>query len=149
MPPAAPPTEQDIHGTWKLVSSTRKVLETGEELDTYGPNPVGYVTYSPDGRMLALIVRGDRMKGASIEALSDQERSDLFTSMMAYGGTYKFHGDRIEHFIDISWNEIWSGTTVVRDVRTEGDRLIYTTKPAPFSGDGKMSIGTLVWEKVK
>jgi hypothetical protein len=31
----------------------------------------------------------------------------------------------------------------------EGDRLVYTTKPAPFPRDGKMSINTLVWEKVK
>jgi hypothetical protein len=26
---------------------------------------------------------------------------------------------------------------------------VYTTKPAPFPRDGKMSINTLVWEMVK
>jgi hypothetical protein len=141
--------DEEVHGTWKLVSSQRHVLETGQKVDTYGPNPTGFITYGKDGRMLALIVRGDRQKGESIEKLTEQQRSDLFKSMIAYGGTYKFHGDRIEHVIDISWNEIWTGTTVVRDIKRDGDRLIYTTKPAPFSGDGKMSVTTLVWEKVK
>jgi hypothetical protein len=31
----------------------------------------------------------------------------------------------------------------------DGDRLIYTTKPQPFSADGKLSVITLVWEKLK
>ncbi len=46
-------------------------------------------------------------------------------------------------------NEVWTGTTQIRDVKKEGDQLIYTTRPAPITGDGKMSFGTLVWEKVK
>ena len=69
--------------------------------------------------------------------------------MAAYGGTYKFYGDRIEHFVDISWNQIWTGTTVVRDVKRDGEQLIFTTKPAPFPTDGKMSVNTLVWERLK
>ena len=47
------------------------------------------------------------------------------------------------------WNEVWTGTTVTRDVKVEGDRLIYTTRPAPFGGDGKMSVITVVWDKIK
>ena len=55
----------------------------------------------------------------------------------------------MEHHIDISWNELWTGTTQFRDVKKDGNRLIYTTHPAPNARDGKMSITTLVWEKVK
>jgi len=55
----------------------------------------------------------------------------------------------MEHHIDISSNEVWSGTTQIRDVKVEGDRLIYTTRPAPFFSDGKMGVFTLVWEKVQ
>jgi hypothetical protein len=44
---------------------------------------------------------------------------------------------------------IWTGTTVIRDLTRDGDKLIYTTRPAPFSGDGKMSVVTVVWERVK
>jgi len=141
--------EEDLAGTYRLVSSTRKILDTGEVLDTYGKHPTGYIMYGKDGRMLALIVRDDRPKPASIEKATPEQQAALFRSMIAYGGTYKFDGKSIEHHIDISWNELWTGTTVIRDIRKEGDKLIYTTRPAPFSGDGKMSVTTLIWEKVK
>ena len=141
--------EGELYGTWKLISSQRVILETGERVDSFGPNPTGYITYGRDGRMMTIVVQGDRKNAQSIDKLTDQDRSELFKSMAAYGGTYKFYGDRIEHFIDISWNEIWTGTVVVRDVKIDGDRLVYTTKPGPFSLDGKISVNTLVWEKVK
>jgi hypothetical protein len=46
-------------------------------------------------------------------------------------------------------NEVWSGTKQVRSVKRDGDHLIYSTPPFPFHTDGKMSINTLVWEKVQ
>ncbi|MEW6341837.1 MAG: lipocalin-like domain-containing protein [Pseudomonadota bacterium] len=49
----------------------------------------------------------------------------------------------------MSWNESWTGTTQVRQVKVDGDRLIYTTPPFRFFVDGKMSVVTLIWEKVK
>jgi hypothetical protein len=139
----------DIVGTYRLVSSQRVIVATGETEDSYGSNPNGFVTYGGDGRMMVLIVRTDRIKPESLERMTDQQRADLFRSMLAYAGRYEIHGDTIAHHIDASWNELWTGTTVVRDVKKEGDRLIYTTKPAPFSRDGKVSITKLVWEKLK
>jgi Lipocalin-like domain len=68
---------------------------------------------------------------------------------MRTGGTYSFHGDWIEHHIDIAANETRVGSTEVREVRRDGNRLTYTTKSQPFSADGKMSVITLVWEKMK
>ena len=141
--------QEDLAGTYRLISSTRKILDTGEVLDTYGKNPTGYIMYGKDGRMLMLTVRSDRPKPESIQKATPEQQAALFRSMLAYGGTYKFDGKTIEHHIDISWNELWTGTTVTRDIRKEGDKLIYTTRPAPFSGDGKMSVTTLIYEKVK
>ncbi len=46
-------------------------------------------------------------------------------------------------------NEAWTGTTQVRSVRRDGNRLVYTTPPFPFFTDGAMSLGTLVWEKLE
>jgi hypothetical protein len=149
VPIAAKAADDELVGTYKLVSSQRKILDTGEVIDTYGKDPKGYITYGKDGRVLALITYDGRPKPESVDKTTDQQRSDLFRTMLAYGGTYKFDGNKIEHQIDISWNEVWSGTTVIRDIKKESSQLIYTTRPAPFSGDGKMSIVTLVWEKVK
>ena len=139
--------EDDFYGTYKLISSSRELLDSGK-VESFGPEQ-GFITYGKDGRMLVLIVRGNRPKPESLAKMTDQQRADLFRSMTAYGGTYKFDGKSIEHHIDISWNEVWTGTTQIRDVKKDGDRLIYTTRPAPFAGDGKMSVVTLVWEKVK
>ncbi|NVN86874.1 MAG: lipocalin-like domain-containing protein [Rhodopseudomonas sp.] len=146
---AAALAEENIAGTYRLISSQRKIVDTGEVLDTYGKNPVGFIMYGNDGRMLALITYDNRKAPADIAKVTDADKVGLYNSMMSYGGTYKFDGKKVEHHIDVSYNQMWTGTTTVRDIVKDGDRLIYTTRPAPFSGDGKVSITTLIWEKVK
>ena len=46
-------------------------------------------------------------------------------------------------------NETWTGTTQVRSVKRDGERLVYKTPPFNFHTDGKMSINTLIREKAK
>ena len=87
-------------------------------------------------------------KPESLAKMTDQQQADLFRTMCAYGGTYQFDGESVEHHIDISWNEIWTGTTVVKFVKKDGDKLIYTQPAAPFGSDGRMSLVTVVWEKL-
>jgi hypothetical protein len=99
--------------------------------------------------MMVLLTQTGRPRADSIEKMTDQQREQLYSSMIAYAGTYKFDGKTIEHHIDISWNELWGGTVQVRDVKKDGNRLIYTTRPAPSPVDGSMGFATLVWEKVK
>jgi len=141
--------DQMLDGTYKLVSSTRKLLETGQVVDTFGKHPSGYINYGKDGRFLVLIVwdKNDRPNPENVKLITDQQRADLFRTMVSYGGTYTFDGHTVEHHVDISWNQVWTGTTVIRDVQWEGDKLIYTTRPADFTGDGKLSVSTLVWQR--
>ena len=141
--------QEVLEGTWKLVSSTRTNTTTGATTDSFGPNPLGYITYGKDGRMMVLITRSDRPKPDSTDKMTDEQRSRLFSSMLAYSGTYKFDGETIEHHIDGSWNQVWTGTTQIRNVKKDGDRLIYTTQPGPSPIDGSIGFATLVWEKVK
>jgi molybdate transport system substrate-binding protein len=139
--------EDDISGTYKLIVEQRKIVETGETVTV--PNPLGYITYGKDGRMLVLIVRHPRPKPEAIDKITDQQRADLLRTMTAYGGTYKFNGTTVKHDIDIAWNEVWAGTEQVRTVTRDGDRLTLTTPPFPFHTDGKMSVNMLIWERVK
>ena len=69
--------------------------------------------------------------------------------MISYAGTYKFDGKTMEHHPDASWNEVWNGTTQIRDVKREGDRLIGVTKPGPNPLDGSIGFRTVIWEKIK
>jgi hypothetical protein len=142
--------EEEIYGTWKLVSEQMKILDTGEIIDrTAGAVPSGYVTFGKDGRMMVLSVRGVRPKPDSLATMTNQQRAALFTSMIAYGGTYKFDCSTMEAHVDISWNETWTGTTQIRDVKRDGDKLVFTTRPAPSPIDGRTSVSTVIWEKVK
>ena len=52
--------QEVLEGTWKLVSSTRTNTTTGATTDSFGPNPLGYIMYGKDGRMMVLITRSDR-----------------------------------------------------------------------------------------
>jgi len=141
--------EEELYGTWKLASMQRRIVNTGETLDAFGPTPRGFLTYGEAGRMMVLITMSNRPKPESIEKLTDQQRADLLRSMVAYTGTYKFDGRSVEHHIDFAWNEVWNGTLLKLDAVRSGDRLTYTTAPIPFAGDGKISVTTLIWERLK
>jgi hypothetical protein len=138
-----------LAGSYKLVSSTRKVLDTGEVSDTFGKRPSGYIIYTPNGRMLVVIVSDiDRPTPDSGVAPTDEQAAKLFRTMQAYGCTYEFDGRALKHHIDMSWNQTWTGTTQIRDVQKDGDKLTYTTRHYPFPADGRMSVVTVVWQKV-
>jgi hypothetical protein len=100
--------------------------------------------------MLVLIVsdENDRPAPDSGVAPTDERAAKLFRTMQAYGGTYEFDGRTVKHHIDMSWNQTWTGTTQFRDLHKDDDKLIYTTRPYPFPADGKMSVVTVVWQKV-
>ena len=139
----------DVVGTWTLVSSTSRNVATGVVNDTFGANPKGWINYGRDGRMMVLIVGGGRPKKHNESELTDGDRAQLFKTMTAYSGTYSFKGDAVIHKIDTSWNEVWAGTSVIRTVKRQGDRLVYTTEKERGFGDGSPSVTTLVWERVK
>ena len=143
---SASTAQDELAGTYRLISTTQTMLETGQ---AEALNHTGFIMYGRDSRMMAILLTGDRPTPASIDKITDQERVELFRSMVAYGGTYKFDGKTIEHHIDISSNEVWTGITQIRDVKREGGRLILITRPAPNPFDGKMVSATLVWEKVQ
>jgi hypothetical protein len=136
-----------LEGTYRLVSTTARILETGQE-EKY-TDETGYITYGKDGRMFVLLVRGTRPKPESLEKMTDQQRVELFRTVTAYSGRYTFDGKTVEHHVDISWNEVFTGTTLRREVKRDGDRIMLTTSASPRSKDGKMSVRTLVFEKLK
>jgi len=142
---------QQLYGTWRLVSSVTTVLSTGEKYNALGKAPLGYITYGPDGRMQVIIVSDQRSKPghAAIAEMTDQERKDLLMTLTAYAGTYSFDGKTVTHHIELSWNQVWSGTDQIRDVRFDRERVVFTTRPAPNPRDGRIGTTSLVWEKVK
>jgi Lipocalin-like domain len=141
--------DDELYGTWRLVSFTRTVVATGETTDIFGKTPHGFINYGRDGRMMVLIVKDERPKPADLAKITDQERADLFKTMIAYGGTYTFDGTTITHHVDISWNQIFTGTDQLRKIKLDGRTVILSTNPQPSSIDGKVAVSVLTWEKIE
>jgi hypothetical protein len=140
---------EDLYGTWRLLSFTQTVVATGEKSDVFGKAPHGFLSYGRDGRMSAILVRDGRHKPPDMTNLTDEERTELFDTVIAYAGTFTLDGKTVTHHVDISWNENWTGTDQVRNIRLEGDKLYITTNPQPSGIDGKVVVAELIWEKIK
>jgi hypothetical protein len=140
---SAPQTDALV-GIWKLIS-WQVIGENQETQDVFGSNPKGYLIITREGRMMALNVAESRNGG-----MGDAERAALHKSMLAYTGKVRVEGNDFITTVDVSWNEIWSGTEQRRHFRIEGDRLFIETEPAPsIVFPGKTDYRRLVWERDK
>ena len=101
---------EDLYGTWRLLSFTRRVVATGEMSDLLGKAPHGFLSYGRDGRMSAILAKDGRPKPADMAKLTGEERAELFSTMIAYAGTFTIDGKTVTHHVDISWNENLTGT---------------------------------------
>ena len=133
-------------GTWKLVSAVREEIPSGRKTDFFGPDPVGYLAYSAEGRMFALIVRGDRKRPAGAVA-APSEIEALFKSAVSYTGKFSVAGNQVIHHVDASMNEVWTGTVQRRTATFDGARLMLATPPSLDPLDGLNSVRTMTWER--
>ena len=134
-------------GTWKMLSWYREFLDTGEKIEALGPEPVGYITWGADGRVMALITAKDR-KAAAGPVPTDDEKLHLFNSMIAYAGTYTLDDEKVVHHIDTSWNQTWTGTDQVRFYKLDNDTLTITGAPAADPYTGRQVIHRIVFQKL-
>ena len=140
--------ENPILGTWKLQSLVFEATATGRRSSPFGDHPVGYLSYSPDGRMYAIGVAADRPKPCDLVP-TDEEKAKLQESMFAYAGAYTTNGEKVIHHVDISWNQSWTGTDLVRFYKLDGNTLTITTARAQSTFDGEEGEFVLVWQKVQ
>jgi Lipocalin-like domain len=141
-------TRSRLIGTWKLVSVINEDVATGQKTDYFGPNPDGYISYGPDGRMIVINTRSDRKTPAGASP-TPQEAAELFRGVLSYAGTYTIEGNVVTHHIDCSWNPTWGGTRQKRIARFDGKRVHLSTEPTADPVNGRMSVRTMTWEKIK
>ena len=127
----------DLYGTWRLVSYTSTVVATGERSDLYGPTPIGFLTYTANGRMSAILCDSSRPQPTDLAKVTDEERLKLYRTMNAYAGTFTLNGSTVTHHVEISLNGTWTGTDQVRQLTLVGDTLIIGLGPQPRNPDGK------------
>ena len=134
-------------GTWRLMSFVREVAGTGERYNQLGEHPEGYLSYLPDGRMVAFFVSGDQPRPRAEP--TDAERVQLHKSMLAYGGTYDVSPGQVVHHIDIEWDGRRIGTDQLRFFTVDGDTLTIKTEQNKSPVDGRQGVGILIFERVK
>jgi hypothetical protein len=139
---------KSLVGTWKLVSASSTTEGGRMNNAVFGENPTGFITYTADGRMMAIISDGGR-KPLSVSdriAAATEERAKAFSSFVAYAGRYTFAGDKVIHHVEAASIQNWVNTDLVRAARFEGDRLILKTPPTSRGGI-QQSI-ELVWQRL-
>ncbi len=135
-------------GTWELAGMYRNT-ESGERAPPREgwENGKGYITYTPDGRMFAVLSKQAKPP-IGYPDVDDAKRIDAHKSMVAYTGRYDFKGDHVLHKVDICWIPDWEGGDQRREVALDGNRLTLTT-PHGRRPDGSMSSFSLEWQRVK
>ena len=79
--------EINIIGTWRLISMKSRDTITGIESNTWGENPLGFITYTAGGRMSAILTNANRSISAdSAGSASIEEQAMLFRNSFAYAG---------------------------------------------------------------
>ena len=138
---------KDLLGTWTPLSWKKETIATGETVDVLGPNPVGYISYGADRRMHAIIVRKDRPAPETLPP-TDTQKLRLFDSMIAYSGTYTLDNEKVVHHVDVSWNQAFTKTDLIRFYKLANGILTIMAGPEidPFSG--KEVIHRLEFRKV-
>jgi hypothetical protein len=137
-----------VVGTWRLV--TASALSGNIRNDApFGPAPSGLITYTSDGRVMAIICHSGRkplVTGDRISASTD-ERAEAFATSFSYAGRYSVLGNKISHHVEIASVQNWVNTDLVRLVRIDENKIILTTPP--ISVGGEIRITELVWERVQ
>jgi Lipocalin-like domain len=143
-PPARAAATEGIVGAWSLV--TFDVDEKGRApKPRFGPDPVGYLIYSANARMAAVLAGTHRpeLKSPSGVSTSEEDRSQALLNFLAYAGRYEVRGDRVFHHVEVSVFTNLMGTTLERQFKIENDTLTIRTLPPEIWN----SSNVLVWKR--
>jgi hypothetical protein len=131
-------------GVWRLVSYDVEFQDTGERRPFFGKKPVGYIIFTPEGRMMAYLEAENRKAPQTIE-----EQAAAYRTINAYSGKYRLEGDKWVTKVDAAWNVSWVGTDQERFYKLDGKQLHVISQwvsggPAV---EGRTVRGLLTWER--
>ncbi|MBW4624453.1 MAG: lipocalin-like domain-containing protein [Brasilonema octagenarum HA4186-MV1] len=143
-------------GTWTLISASAINPDGTVTPQVYGPNPIGYITYTPEERMMVIFSRSERPPfskdirspfSKDIRSLPTEECVQAFSTFNAYAGTYTLDGNTVTHHVEIASIPNRVGKDLVRTFTLNGNRV--TLKTPPTNTDGVLKVFEVVWERVE
>jgi len=114
-------------GIWRVLTFDAERQATGAWEPIFGQNPTGYLIFTPEGRMVAILTAQGREAAKTLE-----ESADLLLTLVAYTGMYRVEGDKWITKVDVAAIPQFVGTEQSRSFTVEGDRLQVVTPPFPF-----------------
>jgi len=140
-------TNDKLVGTWKLVSASNTTSKGEPDEPPFGLNPVGFLTYTEDGRVTVLISNGGRkpLSGGG-GALAQEEHAEAFGTFFAYAGRYTFSGDKVTHHLEILSIQNYVDRDLVRSVKFQGNQIILIAPSTPVNG--RVQIVELTWQRL-
>jgi len=129
-----------------MISWTREVVATGEISDAMGPEPIGYIAYHADGRMMASVFNRSRLAPDGTPWDTSQKAA-LFDTMLAYVASYSFDGNTVVHHVEAAWNPNWQ-IDLTRPVTLDGATLVISGAPGIDPTTGEEVIYRMEFRKV-
>jgi hypothetical protein len=139
--------EDRLVGTYRLLSMEH-FSEDGEVGRPFGENPKGFIIYTAEGYMSAILMRADRpdFADADILAATDAERVAAFASSSAYAGRWEIVGDQIIHHLEVTTYPNWTGTDQPRNFELSDTH--FTLFPPKMLMQGKIRHGRVRFERI-
>jgi hypothetical protein len=125
----------DIIGTWRLVAAQSHDPEGRPLPPPYGPKAIGRIVFTADQRVMVATSDGRAELPPGIKR-----------EYGGYCGHYTFDGTTLTTHVDAAPNAALVGTSQVRGVRFEGERMVL--KPPPRLIDGVTHHRELTWERI-
>jgi hypothetical protein len=122
MQPSFADDQPSLVGTWQVVSFEAVSPTSGDREPARGEHPSGYTIFISEGRMSVLITNEGRKAPST-----DQDRANLFLSMVAYSGAYRVEGHKWTTTVDVAANPALLGTEQERSFQLDADRLQEST----------------------
>ena len=134
-------------GTYRLVS-VESTSEDGEVQRPFGEHPDGFMAFTPEGYMVAVLARHDRPTFADGDIMggTDQERAAAFLSASAFAGRFAVREGRLVNMLGAATFQNWTDTVQVRDFEVTGEGLTLVT-PALLMG-GALRSSTVRLERL-
>jgi len=124
-------------GTYRVIA-VEHYSEDGEVGHPFGESPDGFITYTPEGYMMAILSRSDRVPFASNDILggSQDEQLAAFQSASSFAGRYEIQNNQVVHYLEAATFPNWKGTVQPRDFDITDSHL--TLFPPKLLMEGKL-----------
>jgi hypothetical protein len=128
--------------------SFENYADDGEVARPFGEHPRGFIIYTADGYMSAIMMSADRPNFAAGDILggNDDEKLAAFATSSAYAGRWEIVDGQIIHHLEVTTYPNWTGTDQPRDFELTDTH--FTLFPPRMIMNGKIRHGRVHWERL-